>query len=145
MAIKVRNEGGPRIAFQALIVPATDLSSTRTWHSYDEAGEGYVLTVENIEAMIAAYVPDPEVRLHPHVSPLLEGELGGLPAALVVTAQFDPLRDQGEAFATRLEAAGVPVARHREPGALHGFIGSPGRARAVQARLAAAVRNALSD
>lgn len=143
LAIRARDEGGPALAFQLLMIPATDLSGTRDWHSFDEAGEGYVLTVVGIEQMIDAYVPDPRARMNPNVSPLLEGDLSGLPPALVVTALFDPLRDQGEAYARRLEDAGVPVELHREPGALHGFLGSPSRARRIQAMTAEAVRRAL--
>ena len=144
LAQKMRAEGEPSIAFQFLLVPATDLSGTREWQSFDDAGKGYVLTVPGIEEMTRAYVPDPERRMDPWVSPLLEGDLSGLPPALVVTALFDPLRDQGEAYARRLEAAGVPVTLHREEGALHGFLGSPERARRVQWMAAAAVRQALS-
>jgi len=143
LALRIRDEGGPRIAFQYLLVPATDLSGTREWHSYDEAGKGYVLTLSGIEGMVEAYVPDRLQRMDPYISPLLEGDLGGLPPALVVTALFDPLRDQGEAYARRLEEAGVPVQFHREPGALHGFLGSPDRARRVQTMAAEALRNAL--
>ena len=143
LALVARDEGGPAIAFQSLIVPATDLSGTRGWHSFDETGEGFVLTLRDLERMIDAYVPDPRQRYEPRVSPLLEGWLAGLPPALVVTARFDPLRDQGEAYAQRLEAAGVPVRLHREEGALHGFVGSPERATRVQAMAAAAVRDAL--
>lgn len=143
LALKMRDEGGPKIAFQSLIVPATDLSGTRSWHSFDEAGEGYVLTLPDLRRMIEAYVPDPRARMDPYVSPLLEGRLADLPPAFVATARFDPLRDQGEAYARRLQAAGVPVRWHREEGALHGFIGSPDRARRVQAMAAAALREAF--
>ena len=106
-------------------------------------GDDYVLTVTGIEQMIAAYVREPRDRMLPYASPLLEGHLAGLPPALIVTALFDPLRDQGEAYARRLEDAEVPVELHREEGALHGFLGSPARARRVQALAAAAVRAAL--
>ncbi|MCR9093882.1 MAG: alpha/beta hydrolase [bacterium] len=142
LALKARDAGGPAIAAQYLNVPATDLSGTREWHSFDEAYEGYVLTVPGIERMIEAYVPDPRQRMEPYVSPLLEGRLQGLPPALVVTALFDPLRDQGEAYARRLEAAGVPVTLHRED-ALHGFLGSPERADRVDAMAVDFVRRAL--
>lgn len=144
LAIKMRDEQGPKIAFQFLSVPATDLSDTREWVSYDEAGSGYVLTVEGLREMTAAYVPNPAERMNPYVSPLLEGDLSGLPPALVVTALFDPLRDQGKAYATRLEAAGVPVELIEES-ALHGLLGSSKRARRVQGIAAAAVRGALSQ
>lgn len=142
LVLKMRDEGGPAIASQYLAVPATDLSGTREWRSYEEANEGYVLTVASIEQMIDAYVPDPRLRMEPYVSPLLEGRLHGLPPTLVVTALFDPLRDQGEAYARRLEAAGVPVTLHRED-ALHGFLGSPERAKRVHARAVEFVRRAL--
>ncbi|MEM9175662.1 MAG: alpha/beta hydrolase [Myxococcota bacterium] len=142
LALKMRDEGGPAIAFQYLLVPATDLSGTREWKSYDEAYEGYVLTVPGIERMIDAYVPDARQRWDPYVSPLLAGGLEGLPPALIVTALFDPLRDQGEAYARRLEASGVPVTLHRED-ALHGFLGSPERAARIQAMAAGFVRAAL--
>lgn len=142
LALKMRDEGGPAIASQYLAVPATDLSGTREWRSYEEAYEGYVLTVASIEQMIDAYVPDPRLRMEPYVSPLLEGRLEGLPPTLVVTALFDPLRDQGEAYARRLEAAGVPVTLHRED-ALHGFLGSPERANRVHTRAVDFVRRTL--
>ncbi len=142
LALKMRDEGGPPIASQYLVVPATDLSGTREWRSYEEAYEGYVLTVPDIEQMIDAYVPDPRQRMDPYVSPLLEGRLEGLPPTLVVTALFDPLRDQGEAYARRLEDSGVPVTLHRED-ALHGFLGSPARADRVQAMAIEFVRRTL--
>ena len=143
LAIRARDRGGPRIVFQYLLVPATDLSGTRGWLSFDEAGQGYVLTTEGIDAMIEAYVPNASDRMDPYVSPLLEGDLSGLPPAFVVTAQFDPLRDQGEAFAGRLQNSGVPVVLHREDGALHGFLGSPDRAIKVHTMAARAIRAAL--
>jgi acetyl esterase len=143
LALKMRDEGGPSIAFQYLLVPATDLSGTRDWRSYDETENRYVLTVAGIQSMIEAYVPDAIRRMDPYVSPLLEGDLSGLPPALVVTALFDPLRDQGEAYARRLEDAGVPVALHREP-ALHGMMASPERGKRVQSMAAEAVREALA-
>lgn len=143
LALRARDEGGPEIAFEYLEMPATDLSGTRQWRSYDETGDRYGLKVSSLETMFEDYVPDPRARIHPYVSPLLEGDLSGLPPTLVVTALFDPLRDQGEAYARRLEDAGVRVELHREEGALHGFVGSPARARRIQAMAAAAIREAL--
>lgn len=142
LALRARDEGGPPIAFQVLIVPPTDLVR-RDWPSFLEMGDDYLLRVSDIDTMIAAYVPDPAQRASPYASPLLARDLSGLPPALVVTAQFDPLRDQGEAYARRLEAAGVPVHLHREKGALHGFAGSPARARRIQEMAADAVREAV--
>ena len=143
LALRVRDEGGPKISFQYLNVPATDLSDTRQWPSYREAGDDYMLKVSGVQQMIAAYVPDPALRSSPYVSPLLAQDHKGLPPALVVTALFDPLRDQGEAYARKLEEAGVPVRLHREEGALHGFLGSPGRFLSINAMAAEAVREAL--
>jgi acetyl esterase len=144
LALRVRDEGGPDIAFQYLLVPATDLSGTTAWPSYGESGEDFMLKVSGIEQMIAAYVPDPTQRSSPYVSPLLAADHRGLPPALVVTALFDPLRDEGEAYARKLQGAGVPVELHREEGALHGFVGSPDRFSRIQEMGAKALRNALA-
>ncbi len=143
LALRVRDEGGPKISFQYLNVPATDLSDRRQWPSYREAGDDYMLKVSGVKQMIAAYVPDPALRRSPYVSPLLAQDHKGLPPALVVTALFDPLRDQGEAYARKLEEAGVPVRLHREEGALHGFLGSTDRFLRINAMGAEAVREAL--
>jgi len=143
LAIKMRDEGGPDIAFQFLNVPVTDLSNQTKWQSFEEMGDDYALKVSGIDVMIDAYVPIKEDRLLPTVSPLLDDDLSGLPPALIVTAQFDPLRDQGEAFAHALIAAGVPTTLHREPGSVHGFMGSPDRMDRIYTMAADAVRAAL--
>ncbi len=141
LALRARDQGGPPIRFQHLMIPATDLAG-EDWPSYREAGERYMLKVSGLAQMYEAYVPDPAMRRHPYVSPLFADDLSGLPPALVITAHFDPLRDQGIAYAERLEAAGVPTQLHRE-GGLHGFFGSPERSARVQRITAAAVRKAL--
>ena len=143
VALRARDRGGPPIAFQVLNIPVTDLSGTIAWPSHEETGDDYVLTVSGLATMYAAYAPDPRDRLDPYVSPYLAEDLSGLPPALVVTAHFDPLRDEGEAYARRLREAGVPATLHREPGALHGFMGSPDRMARVQAMVASALRDAL--
>jgi acetyl esterase len=124
-------------------VPATDLSDIHHWKSFDETGDNYMLKVSGVRDMIDAYVPDPGMRTLPTVSPLLAHDHAGLPPALVVTAQFDPLRDQGEAYAKALEIAGVPVTLHRENGGIHGFVGSPERMDRMYNMGADAVHKAL--
>lgn len=144
LALRARDQGGPKIRFQFLLIPATDLVNS-DWPSYREAGDRYMLKVSSLSTMFESYVPDPKDRHSPYVSPLLAKDLSGLPPALVITAHFDPLRDQGIAYANRLMAAGVPTQLHSEPGGLHGFLGSNKRRARVQKIAAEAVRQALHD
>jgi len=104
--------------FQLLIYPALDMS--RKHPSRLRFGDGFVLTEENMTWYEDQYVPDHARRADPRVSPLLAPDLAGLPPAYVATALADPLRDEGEAYADRLRAAGVTVALHRHP-QVHGF------------------------
>lgn len=143
LAIRARDERGPEISFQYLLVPATDLTEETQWPSFEEAGEQYMLKVSGIKDMIDAYVPEVRARRLATVSPLLADDHTGLPPALIVTAQYDPLRDQGAAYAKKLEAAGVPVQYHNEPDSIHGFVGSPARALRIQGLAAAALRRAF--
>ena len=124
LAIHSRDVGGPEIAFQFLFVPATDLSETDKWDSFKQMGDKYMLKASDIEVIIDKYVAKLEDRLSPYASPLLADSLHGLPPAFIVTAQYDPLRDQGEAYAEALIAAGVKVDLIREDGTIHGFAGS---------------------
>jgi acetyl esterase len=142
LALRARDQNGPAIRFQYLMIPATDLVNS-DWDSYREAGDRYMLKVSALSKIYESYAPDPAARRSPYVSPLLAPDLGGLPPALVVTAHFDPLRDQGIAYAKRLQAAEVPTQLHSETGGLHGFFGSPERAERVQRIAAAAIREAL--
>ena len=145
LTIAARDSEGPPISFQFLFVPATDISGTQKWASYDDTGEKYILKVSEIERIIALYTPDPNDRLLAAASPLLAASHKGLPPALIVTAQFDPLRDQGEAYARRLKSAGVPVVLHREKGAIHGLIGSDSRLISVYEMAANSLRAHFSD
>ena len=129
VAMRARDMGGPDIAFQHLFVPSTDLSGTTDWPSYREVGGDYVLTVPVIEKTTEIYIPDPAARLRPYASPLLAKDHSDLPPALIVTAQFDPLRDAGEAYGEKLRQAGVPITTARFDGVLHAFSGSPGKMR----------------
>lgn len=140
LTIRARDEQGPPISFQFLFVPATDLSGTNYWPSYAEMQDDYVLKVSGIEAMINAYLPDSTDRMLPTASPLLADDHSNLPAAFIVTAQFDPLRDEAEAYSQALADAGVQTTLYREPGALHGFIGSSSKMVAVYYKAADRLR-----
>jgi acetyl esterase len=105
-------------AFQLLIYPGLDMS--RKHPSRRRFGEGFVLTEENMTWYEDQYVPDRSRRADLRVSPMLARDLAGLPPAYIATALADPLRDEGEAYAERLRAAGVVVALHRHP-QVHGF------------------------
>jgi acetyl esterase len=119
---RVRDEFGPDIDFQLLVYPVTDL--TLGHPSMDENAEGYFLTKATMEWFTAHYLGDQE-RKDPSVSPLFAEQLSGLPRALVITAEFDPLRDEGEAYALRLREAGVPTEHVRYDGQIHGFFAMP--------------------
>jgi acetyl esterase len=123
-ALKARDLNGPALAFQLLIYPPTNLASmdTDSWNTLDD---DYLLTREAVDFMRGEYVPDLSDRKLADVSPLLAENHSGLPPALVITAEFDPLKDEGEAYAQKLAAAGVPTRHIRYEGVLHGFFGIP--------------------
>ncbi|MGD1069530.1 MAG: alpha/beta hydrolase [Bryobacteraceae bacterium] len=125
VAMRCRDAGVPALSSQLLIYPVTDLSSFENG-SYRESGEGYFLTRATMEWFAGHYLASLDQSLHPEVSPLLAPDLAGLPPALVITAEFDPLRDEGEAYAERLRQAGVPVTLTRYPGMIHGFVSMRG-------------------
>jgi acetyl esterase len=129
---------------QVLIYANTDL--TNSGASIQTEGHGHGLEVADIEWFNAQWVPDPAMRRDPRVSPLFAPDLRGLPAAIVITCEHDPLRDQGEAYAQRLRDAGVPTTRRRELGMVHNFLLwdliSPACAQAAD-RVAADLRSAL--
>ncbi len=109
-----------RLAFQLLVYPATDLAMTAP--SIKENGDGYLLTKASMDWFIDHYLGGTGAALDdPLVSPLRAADVRGVAPALVITAEFDPLRDEGEAYATRLRDAGVPVTLHRYDGEIHGF------------------------
>ena len=107
-------------AYQLLIYPATDMRLGQDSHRRN--GEGFLLTSRLIEWFRGHYIDDPRHYEDWRASPLLVGDFGGLPPALVLTAGYDPLVDEGRAYADCLEAAGVAVQRVEYPGQIHGFI-----------------------
>jgi len=120
VALLARGKGAPAIAVQVLIYPVTDLvGETR---SYRDFAEGYLLTREGMRWFIAHYLTAEAEAADWRASPLRAQSLAGLPPALIVTAGFDPLRDEGEAYAERLRDAGVRVDSVCYGGMIHGFV-----------------------
>lgn len=115
---------GPPIAMQALVVPVTDLTGQRSGASLQQFASGYVLTANDLTDMIANYLPEEDARHDPLASPIYAQGLQNMPPTFIATAQFDPLRDQGEAFGEKLASNGVEVDLKRYPGTIHGFFGS---------------------
>jgi acetyl esterase len=120
-AIRVRDEGGPALCGQLLLYPVTDYHTPGT-PSYEQNAEGYGLTRDTMKWFWGHYLRDPSEGTHPHASPLRAPNLSGLPPALVITAEYDPLRDEGELYAERLRTTGVPTALSRYDGVNHGFM-----------------------
>jgi len=121
VSLRARDRNGPSIKFQALIYPVTNISSLDT-ESYNNFATGFFLTREGMEWFRSHYLPKTEDWVDPYASPLLARDHSNLPPAVVITAQFDPLRDEGEAYAETLRQAGVPVEVVRYDGVIHGFI-----------------------
>jgi len=120
VARRARDRGGPAIVHQGLFYPAVD--ATHSSASLDHFAEGYLLTRASLEWSFDQYVPAHVDRARPELSPLLAEDLSGLPPALVITAEFDPVRDEGEAYAERMRAAGVEVQVTRYVGTIHNFM-----------------------
>ncbi|CAA9515554.1 MAG: hypothetical protein AVDCRST_MAG17-2260 [uncultured Solirubrobacterales bacterium] len=114
-----RDGGGRTPAMQLLIYPVTDLSVKRP--SYHRFAEGFFLNEADMDWYRDHYLGAEPAVDDPRVSPLLDPDLGGLPPAYIATAGFDPLRDEAEAYAEALRAAGVPAALHRHSSLVHGF------------------------
>jgi acetyl esterase len=121
IALMARDRGTARVAFQLLEVPVTDMSADSVRHpSLTLFGAGYGLDRAGIEAFQDAYLPPSVDRRAPYVSPLAAADLTGLAPAHVITAELDPLRDSGEAYARRLRDGGVQTTLHRQDGLTHG-------------------------
>jgi acetyl esterase len=121
VSLMSRDGKAPPIRFQLLVYPITNPNFDTA--SYMANGTGYFLTQDAMQWFWAQYCPRPRDRDDPYAAPLLARDLCGLPAAFVLTAEYDPLCDEGEAYAARLKSAGVAVDCVRWPGLIHGFFG----------------------
>ncbi|MBP2364359.1 alpha/beta hydrolase [Pseudonocardia parietis] len=119
MAQRAKAENGPAIALQVLIYPVTDADLDNA--SYSDPANQLMLSRDSMVWFWDHYVPDRAARQQPEVSPLQASDLSGLPPAVVLTAEHDVLCDEGEAYAEKLRAAGVPVQSRRFDGQMHGF------------------------
>jgi acetyl esterase len=137
VALGARDRGGPAIGFQLLVYPITDVAMDTA--SYREHADGYYLTAAGMRWYWDHYLGGADGTA-PDASPLRAAFLGALPPALVITAEHDVLRDEGEAYAARLRDAGVPAAVSRYPGMVHGFF----RWRAVTPAADAAIQEAAA-
>jgi acetyl esterase len=145
VALMARDRGGPQLTCQLLIYPLTESACETV--SCQENGEGYFLTLEMLRWFWNHYLGSDADRRNPYAAPLRARDLRGLPPALVLTAEFDPLRDEGEAYATRLRAAGVQVQCKRYDGMIHGFFSMGGlldQARVAMDEVAAGLQAAFS-
>lgn len=126
LAALVAIEFGPRLSYQVLVYPVTDLTASQP--SYLENADGYLLTKDTMEWFIGHYVDGTGLApTDPRLSPLYASDaaLAGMAPAFVITAEFDPLRDEGEAYAGRLRGLGVDVVHRRFDGQIHGFYSMP--------------------
>jgi acetyl esterase len=119
LALLARERRGPPLAFQLLVYPVTDAGFDTP--SYRENAEGYFLTAKMMRWFWNHYLERADQADDPLASPLRAKDLAGLPPALVLTAGYDPLRDEGETYAARLREAGVATELKRFPGQFHGF------------------------
>lgn len=126
MTLLARERGGPKIDFQALIYPVL-AAAPGQFPSYDKFGTGYVLTRRAADAFSAYYFPRSGVAPDFRGAPLLASDYADLPPALIQVAGYDPLHDEGVAYAKRLMAAGVPVSLVDYPGLSHGYINMTGK------------------
>ncbi len=116
-----KDKSTPAICFQLLPYPSTNLGGEPTV-SMKENAEGYFLTKGTMEWFRDCYLNSEQDKVNPLLSPFLNEDFNGLPPALVITAEYDPLRDEGEDYAKKLAEAGVEVEAVRFDGTIHGFI-----------------------
>ena len=144
VAIRSRERGGPLLKFQLLIYPLVDFADNSP--SMQQYAKDYFLTRESMDWFTDCYLPSRAIASEPSASPLNAADVRGLPPAMIITAECDPLRDQGEAYARKLQSAGVPVELKRYEGMIHAFFSFSGAidtAKIAIADAASALRSAL--
>jgi acetyl esterase len=120
-ALRLRDEGGPPVQALVMWYPVTDHPSAQ-WPSYERYASGYGLSAQGMRWFWSHYVTDVAQAAHPHASPLRAPDLSGLPATWIMVAEYDVLRDEGRAFADRLQQSGVAVDWQCADGLNHGFL-----------------------
>ena len=146
IALMSRDRRGPVLVFQLLICPVGDFRLTTTsWKDYD----GYMIREKEFLIVRDFYIPHEEERTHPYAAPSLAPDLHGLPPALIITAECDPVRDGGEYYGQRLKETGVPATVSRYDGMVHSFMHMrtivPEQANAALAAAAQALRSAFAS
>ena len=145
VTLMARDRGGPSLAFQLLVYPVTHCSYMT--NSYQSFAEGYMLTRASMQWYWDHYLKDVADANNPYAAPLLASDLSGLPPALVLTAECDPLCDEGAAYAQRLKEAGVHTTYSCYDGMIHGFFGMPAvldKGKLAIAEASAALQQALT-
>lgn len=146
ISLIARDRGGPPLMYQVLIYPVTNMGGQTA--SREENADGYLLTKQDMAWFTNLYLSNEDEKFNPQVSPLLAPDLRGLPPALVITAEFDPLRDEGEMYARRLNDARVPVTATRYNGMIHLFLSMSGvldQSKQAFAQIATELRKAFSS
>jgi acetyl esterase len=145
VAQMARDRRGPKLRFQLLVYPVTDYRFDTP--SYQQNAEGYFLTQSMMRWFWRQYLKDAADGAEPYASPLRAKDLSGLPPGICITAEYDPLRDEGEAYAARLREAGVACPTRRYDGQFHGFFGMGAfiaKAKEATSEAAAALKQAFA-
>ena len=145
ISLMARDRGNPSLAFQLLVYPVT--ARNFNTNSYQQNADGYLLSKASMEWYWDHYLQSHADASNPYAAPLAASDLSHLPPALVITAEFEPLCDEGEAYAQRLQDAGTPTTYTRYDGMIHGFFGMPAvidKSKQAVAEAAAALKQAFA-
>jgi len=138
VALMARDRGGPRVAYQLLVYPATTSALDTPSHRQFAKDNYYILSRADMEWFWGHYLGSEADRTNPYACPAFANTLRGVAPAFVITAEYDPLRDEGEAYAARLREEGVQVVLRRYDGVTHGFFGMPAQLDKAKAAIAEA-------